>query len=267
MLYLEGDFLKEFIKISSKDNNIFKYINLLKTSTKERKESGLFILEGKRICKDALDNGIAFSFLAVNENALKKYKNEIDEFSKNSEKLYLFSDNLFEKISDTKSPQGILAVGKIPQKNEVINRNGKYIALENIQDPSNLGAVSRTAEALGVSGIILSENGCDPYSPKVLRSSMGTLLRLPVFMCNDIIEFSKKNSLRTIACVVDKNATDIKDFSFKNGDVLLIGNEGNGLLSETVNRSNFKITIKMTGSIESLNAAIAASLSMWEMMK
>jgi TrmH family RNA methyltransferase len=155
----------------------------------------------------------------------------------------------------------------MPEKNTVIDPCGRYVALENINDPSNLGAVSRTAEALGVSGIILSANGCDPYSPKSLRASMGTLLRMPIIIMNDFVECIKNSGLKSYACVVDSNAKSITDVDFCDGSVVMIGNEANGLTTEAKAVASEKITIKMTGKAESLNAATAAAISIWEMMK
>lgn len=257
----------EFVNITSKDNPLIKFVTALQSSAKERRNSGLFVLEGLRICLDAYENGIKFNKLIVTENALNKHSEVIEKFRTNSENCYIVREELFKKISDTYTPQGIIVLAKIPENNSTISSDGKYIALENIADPSNLGAIARTAEALGVCGIIVSINGCDPYAPKSLRASMGTLLRVPVYITDDIIKFIKENSLRSLACVVDSNAKSIKKTDFKKGDVLLIGNEANGLTENTKNSADCLITIPMTGNTESLNAAAAASISMWEMMK
>ena len=259
--------MQNFIEITSKDNPLIKLVNGLQSSSKQRKSSGLFVLEGLRICTDAYDNNIKFDKLIVTKDATKKYINDIEKFITVSKSTYILRDDLFKKISDTNSPQGIIAVAKMPEFNTEISKNGRYIALENIADPSNLGAIARSAEALGVSGIIVSLNGCDPYSPKSLRASMGTLLRMPVFIVENIIDFINKNSLRSFACVVDKNAKSISSISFKNGDVLLIGNEANGLNDDTKKAADNLITIPMNGNAESLNASAAASIAMWEMMK
>jgi TrmH family RNA methyltransferase len=191
----------------------------------------------------------------------------VQKLSFNSLECFRIPDGLFKKISDTTSPQGVIALCKMPAKNTVIDPCGRYVALENINDPSNLGAVSRTAEALGVSGIILSANGCDPYSPKSLRASMGTLLRMPIIIMNDFVECIKNSGLKSYACVVDSNAKSITDVDFCDGSVVMIGNEANGLTTEAKAVASEKITIKMTGKAESLNAATAAAISIWEMMK
>lgn len=257
--------MANFIEITSKDNAVLKLVSSLQTSAKVRKETGLFVIEGLRICEDASENGVAFNKLIVTENALNKNKDAIEKLAEKCESCYIFTESLFKKISDTNTPQGILAVGVIPENNNKIDIKGRYIALENLQDPSNLGAVSRTAEALGISGIIISGDSCDAYSPKVLRASMGTLLRMPLFVTEDISDFITKNKLRSFACVVDKSAKSISDIKFCDGDVILIGNEANGLKEETKAKAFCNITIKMSGKAESLNAAAAASIAMWEL--
>lgn len=259
--------MKSFEKITSRENPLIKQIIALQGSAKSRKEAGLFVLEGLRICSDAFENGIHFEKLVVSESAVGKFTDIIGDFSDNAEKCVTVPDALFKKISDTTAPQGIIAVAKIPEKRVEINPSGRYIGLEDLQDPSNLGAVARTAEALGVSGIVLTSDGCDPYSPKVLRASMGTLLRLPLYFADSLCDFAKEHSLRTVACVVDRDATSVKEFEFANGDIILIGNEANGLTDSTKQQSAFRLTVPMSGRAESLNAAAAAAIVMWEMVR
>lgn len=259
--------MPEFIEITSKNNPLIKFVSLLQSSAKHRKENGLFVLEGLRICDDAYQNNIKFDKLIVTKNALNKYDDFVTECSKITTDCYIVTDDIFKKISDTNSPQGIIAVAKVPMLLTNISNNGRYIALENLADPSNLGAISRTAEALGVSGIILSADSCDPYAPKSLRSSMGTLLRMPLYIVENVIKFINSNNLRSFACVVDKDAPSITDFTFGDGDVLLIGNEANGLTNNAKIGATHCVNIKMRGKAESLNAASAASIAMWEMVK
>ena len=260
--------MKDFNVITSRENSLIKLACALQSSAKARKEKGLFVIEGLRIAKDAYDNSIKFDKLIVSQTAFEKYKNDIEIFSQNSKECYRIPDSLFKKISDTTTPQGIIALAPLPKSETFgIDKNGRYIALENLADPSNLGAVSRTAEALGVSGIILSGSGCDPYSPKALRASMGTLLRMPVILFDDFPNELKKSGLKCYACVVDSSALPITDIEFNNGSVVIIGNEANGITEETKKASDELITIPMSGNAESLNAAVAAAISIWEMMK
>mgnify|MGYP004642618921 FL=1 len=260
--------MRAFNIITSRENPLIKLVAALQVSSEKRKRNGLFVLEGLRICKDACDNGIKFDKLIVSDAAAEKYAADTEKFSLISDECYKIPDSLFKKISDTKTPQGIIAVAKMPVTGSCgIDKNGKYIALENVADPSNLGAISRTAEALGVNGIILSSDGCDPYSPKALRASMGTLLRVPVFVTESFAETLKSTGLKRYACVVDKTAESIKEQSFENGSVVMIGNEANGLTDSAKQSADVLVTIPMTGRAESLNAAAAAAIAMWEMMK
>lgn len=260
--------MRAFNIITSRENPLIKLVAALQVSSEKRKRNGLFVLEGLRICKDACDNGIKFDKLIVSDAAAEKYAADTEKFSLISDECYKIPDSLFKKISDTKTPQGIIAVAKMPVTGSCgIDKNGKYIALENVSDPSNLGAISRTAEALWVNGIILSSDGCDPYSPKALRASMGTLLRVPVFVTESFAETLKSTGLKRYACVVDKTAESIKEQSFENGSVVMIGNEANGLTDSAKQSADVLVTIPMTGRAESLNAAAAAAIAMWEMMK
>ncbi len=259
--------MKNFKIITSKDNPLIKLAASLQGSTNARKEHDLFVLEGLRICDDALSSGVIFESLIVSDTAYDKYNDFIENLSEAAKECYKIPDKLFTRISDTTSPQGIIALAKMPQKNTEIQKQGRYIALENINDPSNLGAISRTAEALGVSGIILSKGSVDPYSPKSLRASMGTLLRMPLIIFDNFCEDIKNSGLSTYACVVDKSATSITDITFTDGSVVMIGNEANGLTEQAKAIADNSITIKMSGKAESLNASVAAAISIWEMMK
>lgn len=256
----------DFQRITSRDNATIKHLRALQSSSRERRKRGLFLIEGLRICNDALENGVRFTKLIVSDGAAGKYAEAVSLLSGCTDRYIILSDELFRYVSGTENPQGIIAEAEFPSPPADIQQNGRFLALENISDPSNLGAAARTAEALGVSGIVVS-GGCDPYAPKVLRASMGTLLRLPVYQVSDIIDFAGQYSLKTVACVAERSAVPITDISFSGGEILLIGNEANGLTDETLKRSDICVTIPMKGSAESLNAAAAAAIGMWEMMR
>lgn len=251
--------------VTSRENPLIKAIFKLRTSSKERKKEGKFVVEGLRICTDCADNGVKFETLIFSENFLKKNENAAEKLSKSAAETVLVPEFVFEKIADTDNPQGILAVVKMKDSNAKIDVNGRYIALENLSDPTNLGAISRTAEALGVSGIIISKSSCDPYSPKVIRASMGTILRLPLIIIDDFTTALKESGLKLYACVV-RDGKSITDIEFTDGTAVLIGNEANGLTEQAIAISE-KTTIKMRGSAESLNASVAAAIAMWELIK
>ncbi len=266
-LFLVETDMSDFLKVSSKENHIIKKISSLQKSSKERKNTGLFVLEGLRLCADACINGFVPETVIVSENAFSKYHTDISKYFSTSSQKIILTDSLFSKISDTVSPQGILCLFKIPHFDcNSLVRNGKYIALENLQDPSNLGAISRTAEALGIDGLIVC-GGCDPYSSKSLRASMGALLRLPIFETQNVFDLIDGNGYKTYAAVVSDATDYVGNIKFEKGTVAFIGNEANGLTDTTIAKCDYKITIPMNGRAESLNAGVAASIIMWEMSK
>lgn len=255
--------------ITAKDNSRIKAVSKLVFSAKKRRESGLFVLEGKRLCEEALRENIVINELFFTADALKNFGDLIEKF-KNKAKFYSeVSREVFLKMSDTDSPQGVLLTVSFKDV-PTPNFTGKWIAFERIADPSNLGAASRTAEALGISGILLSKSGVDPYSPKSLRASMGALLRLPVAVTDNFsesIENLKKNGFTVSGTVVDGNAQKIGSITFNKNEIVLIGNEANGLTDEAKLLCDRLFTIPMSGRAESLNAAAAASIVMWEMVR
>ncbi len=239
--------------ITSKDNERIKRTAKLFKSASFRKETGLIVLEGLRLCKEAE---------IIEELYFSKDFNESELLNKSKES-FLVSNEILKKITDTVNPQGVVAVVKRPKLSLNLKPYGRYLAFENISDPSNLGAAVRTAEALNMDGIITS--GTDPFSPKAIRASMGGILRLNVFEPENILEFLTMQKQRKIGAVV-KGGIDIRDFSFKN-DILLIGNEASGLTEKAKSICDELISIKMPGKAESLNAATAAAIFMWEMSK
>ena len=260
-------------KITAKDNKKIKETVKLFSSSKHRKVTGLFVLEGVRLCTDAANSGIKIKKVFFTESAKERYDESVSLLVQEAEESYLVTNDVFSKISDTVSPQGVIAVCVMPDIEstfDTISASEKYIACEDVSDPSNLGAISRTAEALGVSGMILIGNCCDPFGPKAQRASMGSMLRLPIVHFDDIDslhEFSKRKKLTLFASVVDKDAEKLNEIEFKNGDIIIIGNEGNGLSPRAKEICERRITIPIIGRAESFNAAAAASILMWELMK
>ncbi len=259
--------MTDFERITSKDNEIIRLAAALVGSAKRRREENLFILDGLRLCRDAVQNGFEVECFIVGDTAYDKFREDAESLCNSSKRACLVPDNLIEKISDTVSPQGFICICKM-RDNEVISlkEDGLYIALENVQDPSNLGAISRTAEAFNFDGIVISANGCDPFSPKSLRASMGALLRLPVILSNDLIDLLENTTLDTYAAVV-RNGENLGDIPFDKGSVMVVGNEANGLSERAVSACKKAVTIPMTGRAESLNVGAASSILMWEMSK
>ena len=259
------------ISITSKSNDKIKQAAKLCADSSERKKQGLFFLEGLRLCCDAAKNGITAESVFVTEDALDRYGSEL-QILLSSENVYVITEELAAKLSDTKNPQGVFCICKTLDKCyniDKIDYNGIYIALENVQTPGNLGAAARTAEALGLNGLIVS-GGCDIYNPKALRAAMGSMLRLQVFDVPDLSSFLRlcaQNGMNTYAAVPDSSALPVTQMEKSGGIICAVGNEGNGLSENVIAACREKITIPMKGRAESLNAAAAASVIMWEMVR
>ena len=178
------------------------------------------------------------------------------------------SDTVFAHVSDTKTPQGILAVVRRMEytAEDILGETPHVLVLENIQDPGNLGTILRAGEGAGVTGIVMDANTADIYNPKVIRSTMGSVLRMPfVYVENlhETLEELKKKKIRLFAAHLQgKHAYDQEDYT--GPAAFLIGNEGNGLTEETAAMADTYIRIPMEGRVESLNAAVAASVLMFE---
>ena len=259
------------LTVTSKDNAQIKNTVKLKKSAKYRKETGCFIAEGVRVCVDAALSGAQIISLFVTESAADKNTDSFEMLSTRAGKTYMVTPELFALISDTQTPQGFLCVIKTLDKSAVfdkINDGGKFLALDNVQDPNNLGTILRSAEAFGVNGVIMSSDCCDVYNPKVVRGSMGAVFRLPVLITGCLSDwFSLNPRLNTYAAVVDGSAEKVTDITFEEPCAVVIGNEGNGLKPETAASCKRQITIPMNGKAESLNASAAAAILIWEMVK
>ena len=258
--------------IKSKENKTIKYIGKLISSTKFRREEQLFVVEGVRLCEETLKNECCVEYLLFSESALSKYNDIISELKIKSKKNLCLDDRVFSALSDTKTPQGVMCVVKTLDKNthfDKIIQNGIVLALDCIQDPSNLGTILRSADALGISGVVLSHDCCDIYSPKVVRGSMGAVFRIPFCITDNLESFIDEfNSFGTsYACVLDESAVVLNDVNFNKPVLSVIGNEGNGISKPVIDICTHKLYIPMKNNAESLNAAVAASIIMWEMVK
>lgn len=255
-------------KITSKNNQLVKDTKKLFTSSRARKESGAFVLEGARLCFDVLNSFYTVDKLFITQSAYDKYQAKADELISKSASAYLITDDVASKLSDTVATQGIFAVCKM-QSAPNADIKGKVIALDNVQDPSNLGAVVRTAEALGIDAVVTYQ-GCDVFNPKALRASMGSMLRVNIVDTDDLfacLNTLKSRGFAVYSTVPDSNATKITAVDFQKDCVCVIGNEANGVEDNIKQLSDALITIPMLGRAESLNASVAASITMWEMLR
>ena len=251
--------------ITSTSNVQIKQIIALLKKGKERKEQNAFVIEGRKmfeeICQEKSRVVKAYfsdSYVKAGyaDKAMKTVPYEV------------VADSVFDAMAETVTPQGVLAIVKMPEYSleEMIDKAGTLVLLENLRDPGNLGTIIRTAEAAGVSGVILSKESVDIYNPKVIRSTMGAVYRVPFLYVEDfqtpLKELRAKNVRLLAAHLQGKKTFDKADYNGKVG--ILIGNEANGLTEEASELANEKVLIPMAGSVESLNAAVAAALLMYE---
>ncbi len=258
--------------ITSKDNEKIRAAAKLVNSSKQRRKSGKFVMEGVRLCSEALRENLCIHEMYYTADAFSANKELVENLSAKAQFCSEVSKPVFAKMSDTEAPQGIMLIVSVSGLNNSFEgfKKGKYLAFERVSDPSNLGAAARTAEALGLNGIILSNSSADPYSPKSLRASMGALIRLPVFCTDDFfgaLEELKKRGFEVSGTVVHDNAYKVGNIPFGEKEIVVIGNEANGLSEPAKQLCTRLVTIPMSGRAESLNAAAAATIVMWEMSK
>ncbi len=258
--------------ITSKNNDKIKLAIALRDSAAQRKKNGLFFLEGARLCEDGAINGGDILQFFFTEKAKEKFSEYVNNILPKAKECYIITEEISRKLSDTQSPQGLFCVCRInpdTHGEDKINPHGKYIFLENVQDPSNLGAVARTAEAMGIDGMVIN-GGCDIYNPKALRACMGAFFRLSIIECNNSVSFienAKSKGMTVAASTPDSSAVRVTDADLSGGVVMIVGNEGNGVTKEAMEASDFKVTIPMDGRAESLNASTAAAILIWEMVR
>lgn len=275
--------------ISSKDNKRIKYLRSLLEKGSARKKNRQFIVEGIKLVDEALEYGkvceiilseslyeeiisgglIKNALLADNGKNLIAYVNDDNSTT-------VVSDAVFKTVSETINPQGVVAVVAMPEYEilneeflaQTYNKTGKIklLILEDTADPGNLGTIMRTAEAAGVTGVIMGRGTVDIFNPKAVRSTMGSIFRLPFIYVEDVretIRELKKYGISFYAAHL-KGKQSYKDVKYSDKAGILIGNEARGLSPETAELADIYIIIPMQGKVESLNAAVAAALMMYE---
>lgn len=260
--------------ITSTSNVQIKKVQQILKKAKVRREEQVFAVEGIKMFKEAPKERIQKVYLA-DSFAKKQECREILESkeisAEDDRKVEIVEDRVFKSLSDTVTPQGVLCLIKMHSctLEDIMNRNEKplLMILEDLQDPGNLGTIIRTGEGAGVTGVILSKNSVDIFNPKVIRSTMGSVYRMPVLYVDSIIgevlPELKKREITTYAAHL-KGANDYDEEDYKKGTAFFIGNEGNGLTDELSAEADTLIKIPMEGRVESLNAAMASGILMYE---
>lgn len=276
--------------ISSKDNKKIKYIRSLLEKGNIRKKNRQFVVEGIKLVDEALEYGKVLEIVLAeslykeiisgdfSKNALlaENGKN-ITNYVKKTNSTTVVSDTVFKTVSETISPQGVVAIVEMPEYgllekdffNQAYNKNGKIklLILEDTADPGNLGTIMRTAEAAGVTGVIMGKGTVDIFNPKVVRSTMGSIFRLPFAYVEDLKEVIKELKKEGISFYAThlKGEKSYKAIKYSDRSAILVGNEARGLSDEVADLADTYVLIPMQGKVESLNAAVAAALMMYEM--
>lgn len=248
--------------------------NIAKLNQKKyRDEAGKFLIEGEKLIYEAAKSGLKILSVYIDKNKLDKFDRLVKLLTEKNIRIFIAEDSAIKKVSDTVTPQGIVAVTLKPtaQNMAEIKGNGKYIALEGLQDPGNVGTIIRASEACGIDGVILCSNCADIYSPKVIRAGMGSSFRVPCYFTDSMT--NTVNELKALGMTVYAAAASAGGISVCSafdsgaGYAVVIGNEGNGVCNDTIKLCSNTVYIPMKGDIESFNAALAAAIIMWEMCK
>ena len=255
--------------ITSVHNKLIKEAVALRAKKKERDRRGLFVVEGGKMFGEAPTERISQVYLAQSA--------EKEMYAQYGDKLSglpceIVADEVFARMSDTVTPQGVLCLVRQQQYNieEMLRGSDKkqmlFIVLEDIRDPGNLGTIFRTAEAAGADGVIMSSRTTDIYNPKTIRSTMGAVYRVPFLYAEDLSSIIKMLRERgTAVYAAHLRATAFYDaYDYRKSTAFLIGNEANGLREETAGCADAFLGIPMEGKVESLNAAVASSILLYE---
>jgi len=251
--------------ITSSSNARIKEAAALIARHKERKATGLFTAEGKKIFLEAPKELVRDVY--VSESFEKEQADILEGASYTAVK-----DDVFAKLCDTKTPQGILTVFRQPEYSfeKMIKSSGTlFVVLENVQDPGNVGTIIRTAEGAGAAGVILSRDCADLFSPKTIRSTMGSIFRVPFVYADDICsaaEGLRQAGIKTCAAHLAGNAA-YDEAEYGERTALFIGNEGSGLTPELTAQADILVRIPMQGNLESLNASVAAGILMYTIIR
>ncbi len=253
--------------ITSENNARLKHITKLIKKSKSRYESGSYVVEGIRMFREIPQQLIIGVY--ASESFAEKNRDLLSDVS-----CEIVADKVFSKLSDTVTPQGILCEVSMPEYTieDVVSGGGQepfVILTDALQDPGNLGTIIRCAEAAGASGIIMSKDTVDVYNPKTVRSTMGSLFRVPHIYKDDIAEVAAGLAEKgfTVAAAELGGSKMYDEPDYRGPVAIFIGNEGNGLKPESIAAANEKIIIPMCGKVESLNAAVAASICMYEVRR
>lgn len=252
--------------ISSTSNKKIKDLQALMKKSSLRQKEKKFVAEGIKIFSEIESDIISICF--ISENLYKNLNSELKEKLLKTD-FEIVSDKVFESISDTKTPQGIMLVCRQYESDldDILKKNElTVVILETIQDPGNLGTILRSAEAAGADAVIADKNTVDVYNPKVVRSTLGAISRLNFIVVDELMETVDKLKNNGIKIYAAHLSSDIfyDEIKYDKKSAILIGNESKGLTKKLTDKADEKVKIPIHGKAESLNAAVAASILMYE---
>jgi TrmH family RNA methyltransferase len=256
-------------RITSRDNSLLRQAR----AVRDGKIDELIFVEGLRLCEEAQRSNLEIEAVIVSEELMRKERvaEAIGELSRVSKRTASVSEKLLESISYTKTPQGIVVLAERPDSSEKhlaasLGANPLLVVLHQINNPVNVGAILRTGEAAGATGVITTSNTSDPFSPKSLRGAMGSAFRLPIWSgptFDEVIEWCRERGIAT-ACADAEADTDYTDLDWTKAVALLLGPESTGFTAEELMNADRRVKIKMRGETESLNVSVAAGILLFE---
>lgn len=253
--------------ITSKDNEIIKHVKKLKEK-KYREEYNEFIVEGTKMIQEAIDEKVNIKQIIICDDCKNQgaIPNDLMYEIAKMNCIYV-SEKVFNTITDVVNPQGIMAIVEKPinSENKIDFEASNFLILDNIQDPGNMGTILRTADSLNLKQIIISKGSSDIYNLKVVRSTMGAIFRVKVIETEDLVKTIKELKKHKIKIYATDLNTDKSIYAVDyNKSAIVIGNEANGVSENVLKEATERIKIPMIGKTESLNAAVATSIIMYE---
>ena len=255
--------------VTSRDNSLLR----LARAVRDGKDTEYIFVEGLRLCEEALRSALEIETVIVSEELLRKPRaaaaiGELDQAARRGASV---SEKLLESISYTKTPQGIVVLAKRPDSSEnrlapTLDTKPLLVVLHQINNPVNVGAILRTAEAAGAGGVITTRNTSDPFSPKSLRGAMGSAFRLSIWSgptYEEMIEWCRKREIATVCADADATLSHV-EYDWTQATALVLGPESTGLTEEETKSASQVVSIPMHGAVESLNVSVAAGILLFE---
>ncbi|MGC6767801.1 TrmH family RNA methyltransferase [Enterococcus sp. LJL128] len=251
-------------EIMSNKNEFIKKLKKLQRK-KHREENGQYLVEGFHLIEEAAKSLVDIQWVIVDQRGLKEWKQWLEE--QDQTKMIFVSDEVMKSLSDLPAPQGIIGVLAIPKEIETLEQSGNWLALDNVQDPGNVGTMVRTADAAGYAGVIIGEGSADIYSTKVLRAMQGSHFHLPIVRgeISHYLQQFKAAGLPVYGTELNEQAIDYSILEPSESSLLIMGNEGQGVAKELLMETTQNVYIPIKGQAESLNVAVAAGILMYQL--